>query len=176
MATTVDVPAIVDGQQQYAAIFRALDTLTDPNKVPEGMSPLRREAADAIRVIALTGARRNEIVGLRWQHVDLKAGTLTLPPRSHKTGRKTGEDRVIGLPAVASAIIARQAEGAPGDESSCQRTRMAEWTYQSLGGRFARSPISRPTLGLHGLRHSLASHMAMEGAEAAEIMATLGRR
>ena len=29
-------------------------------------------------------------------------------------------------------------------------------------------------IGLHGLRHSLASHMAMQGAEAAEIMTTLG--
>ena len=31
-----------------------------------------------------------------------------------------------------------------------------------------------PQIGLHGLRHSLASHMAMSGAEAAEIMAVLG--
>lgn len=31
-------------------------------------------------------------------------------------------------------------------------------------------------IGLHGLRHSLASHMAMNGAEAAEIMAALGHR
>ena len=32
------------------------------------------------------------------------------------------------------------------------------------------------TIGLHGLRHSLASHMAMEGAQASEIMAALGHR
>jgi integrase len=31
-------------------------------------------------------------------------------------------------------------------------------------------------IGLHGLRHSTASHMAMAGAEAAEIMAALGHR
>ena len=31
-------------------------------------------------------------------------------------------------------------------------------------------------IGLHGLRHSLASHMAMRGAEAAEIMTALGHR
>ena len=32
------------------------------------------------------------------------------------------------------------------------------------------------TIGLHGLRHSLASHMAMSGSEAAEIMTALGHR
>ena len=31
-------------------------------------------------------------------------------------------------------------------------------------------------IGLHGLRHSLASHMAMNGAEAAEIMTAMGHR
>ena len=31
-------------------------------------------------------------------------------------------------------------------------------------------------IGLHGLRHSLASHMAMRGAEASEIMVVLGHR
>src|SRR5690606_4169420 len=31
-------------------------------------------------------------------------------------------------------------------------------------------------IGLHGLRHSLASHMAMQGAQASEIMTALGHR
>ena len=31
-------------------------------------------------------------------------------------------------------------------------------------------------IGLHGLRHSLASHMAMAGAQASEIMTALGHR
>ena len=30
------------------------------------------------------------------------------------------------------------------------------------------------TLGLHGLRHSIASHLAMGGAQAAEIMTAMG--
>jgi site-specific recombinase XerD len=33
-----------------------------------------------------------------------------------------------------------------------------------------------PTLGLHGLRHSIASHLAMSGAQAAEIMTAMGHR
>ena len=31
-------------------------------------------------------------------------------------------------------------------------------------------------IGLHGLRHSLASHMAMQGAQASQIMTALGHR
>jgi len=31
-------------------------------------------------------------------------------------------------------------------------------------------------IGLHGLRHSLASHMAMQGAQASEIMTVMGHR
>jgi site-specific recombinase XerD len=32
------------------------------------------------------------------------------------------------------------------------------------------------SLGLHGLRHSIASHLAMGGAQAAQIMAAMGHR
>ena len=33
----------------------------------------------AIRLLALTGARRNEILNLRWEHVSFEHGTLTIP-------------------------------------------------------------------------------------------------
>jgi site-specific recombinase XerD len=33
-----------------------------------------------------------------------------------------------------------------------------------------------PTLGLHGLRHSVASHLTMGGAQAAQIMTAMGHR
>lgn len=38
----------------------------------------------AIRLLMLTGCRRNETLTLRWAHVDLDAGEL--PPRDPKTG------------------------------------------------------------------------------------------
>lgn len=135
---------------------------------------IRPAVADAIRIIALTGARRGEIAGLKWSHVDLKDGCLVLPPTAHKSGRKTGEDRIIGLPSVGQAIIARQPPGKPDD-----------FVFAPTGGQgpLALSPSWRKIrveaglpegIGLHGLRHSLASHMAMSGAQAAEIMTQLG--
>jgi integrase len=44
-------------------------------------------AIAAIKLIVLTGARRHEILSLRWEHVDLDAGELRLP--DSKTGAKT---------------------------------------------------------------------------------------
>jgi integrase len=44
-------------------------------------------AVAAIRLLLLTGARRGEILGLRWQDVDLERGVLNLPVS--KTGAKT---------------------------------------------------------------------------------------
>ena len=73
---------------------------------------MRPAVADAIRIIALTGARRGEIANLRWSHVDLARGLIVIPPAGHKTGRRTGAARTIAMPALAQVIIARQTGGA----------------------------------------------------------------
>lgn len=167
---------ILDDPDAYARLWQVLDQLTDPERLPDGQAPLRTEVADAIRVIALTGARKGEILGLRWSHVDLRAGTLTLPVEAHKTGRKTGQDRIIGLPALAATIIARQPEGQSG-ELVFQPARGGDRMDLTKPWKRVRDAADLPAgIGLHGLRHSLASHMAMNGAEAAEIMAALGHR
>ena len=133
--------------------------------------------ADAIRVIALTAARRGEIAGLRWQNVDLKKGLIILPPSTHKTGRKTGKPRIIGLPTAAMEIIARQPEGKPEDYVFAPTKGSGGAICLSAVWRKVRVEAKLPDgIGLHGLRHSLASHMAVSGAQAAEIMAALGHR
>jgi integrase len=137
---------------------------------------IRPAVADAIRVIALTGARRAEIAAMRWQHVDLKAGRIVLPPESHKTGSKTGKPRIIGLPAAAQAIIARQPDGEPEDLVFLP-TKGAGIIALSKPWRAIRTEAGLPEgIGLHGLRHSLASWLAMQGAEAAELMTLLGHK
>lgn len=167
---------ILDDPEAYARLWRVLDRLTDPDRLEDGEKLMRYEVADAIRVIALTGARKGEIVGLRWRHVDLMGGTLTLPLDAHKTGRKTGQERIIGLPALASAIIANQPAGGP-DDLVFTPARGGERLDLSKPWRIIRDATGLPAgIGLHGLRHSLATQMAMNGAEAAEIMSALGHR
>lgn len=167
---------ILDEPAAYARLWQALDRLTDPSSLEPGDRLMRPEVADAIRVIALTGARRGEITGLRWAYVNIKAGMLVLPVDAHKTGRKTQRERIIGLPSLASAIISRQPAGEPND-LVFRPTRGGDRIDLTRPWRTVRKAAGLPGgIGLHGLRHSLASHMAMSGAEAAEIMAALGHR
>jgi integrase len=158
---------ILEDADDYRRLFQALDRMEQEKRI-------RGAAADAIRVIALTGARRGEIAGLRWSHVDMKRGQLVLPPSAHKTGRKTGKPREIGLPAVAQAIIARQPSGAPDD--LVFKPAKGDGTISLTKVWYAvRAEAKLPEgIGLHGLRHSIGSTMAWAGAGAPEIMQALG--
>jgi integrase len=160
---------IMGGSDDYAQLFRTLSKMENEHRI-------RSTVADAIRIIALTGARRGEVVGMKWEHVDLKTGLVTLPPKSHKTGSKTGKPRHIGLPAEAQVIIARQPKGELGDyvfrPSKGKGTLAIAKPWMKV-----RTEAQLPAnLGLHGLRHSLASHLAMAGASAVELMEAMGHK
>lgn len=160
---------IMGDSDDYAQLFRTLSKMEDEHRI-------RSTVADAIRLIALTGARRGEVVGLRWQYVDLKSGLIALPPKAHKTGSRTGKPRIIGLPAEAQEIIARQTKGEPDDYVF--RPSKGEGTLAIAKPWMAvRKEANLPdNLGLHGLRHSLASHLAMAGASAVELMEAMGHK
>ena len=160
---------ILEDSDAYRRLFATLDRMETERRI-------RSPVADAIRLIALTGCRRGEAAGLRWGNVDLKQGRILLPPQSHKTGRKTGKPREITLPAEAQKIIAQQSEGGP-DDFVFSPTRGDGAIALSKAWRKVRKEADLPeTLGLHGLRHSIASHLAMGGAQAAEIMTAMGHR
>ncbi|HCZ33017.1 MAG TPA: hypothetical protein DHV93_05915 [Holophagaceae bacterium] len=77
---------------------------------------LRQQAAgsaavDILWLILYTGARPGELQVLEWPWVDLKAGVIRVPKEHHKTGRKTGEDRFIGLGPVAISILKARHKG-----------------------------------------------------------------
>jgi integrase len=160
---------ILEDSDGYGRLFATLDRMETERRI-------RSPVADAIRLIALTGCRRGEAAGLRWGNVDLKQGRVVLPPQSHKTGRKTGKPREIMLPAEAQKIIARQTEGGP-DDFVFSPARGDGAIALSKAWRKVRKEADLPeTLGLHGLRHSIASHLAMGGAQASEIMTAMGHR
>jgi integrase len=106
--------------------------------------------AAAIRLLALTGARRSEILNLRWREVDLERGVLVLP--DSKTGAKLvhlsppAVEILTNLPHkdVNDFVIAGGKEGAP---------------YQSLNAIWedVRAAAGLPDIRLHDLRHTYAS-------------------
>ena len=63
--------------EEYCRLGRAVDELEAKGKVS-------RHAAAAIRLLVLTGCRRNEVLELRWDDIDRTAGELRL--RDGKTG------------------------------------------------------------------------------------------
>jgi integrase len=160
---------ILEDKESYERMFRTLDEL-------QNTKILKPAHADAIRLVALTGARRGEVQNLRWRHVNLQTGLITFPISEHKTGRKTNKPRVIGLPAAARAIIARQPTGNAEDyvfkasKGNGPITLSEAWRTVRVAAKLPEG------IGLHGLRHSIATHLAMGGAEAAELMTLLGHR
>lgn len=156
--------------KHYKALFETLDTMERERR-------LRPVIADLFRLYAITGARRKELLELRWRHV--VGGNLVFPPGEHKGGKMSGKAKTIALPAIGQEIIARQPAGGPDDfvfrpakgeghivpEKSWRKVRQAAGLPNYADG----SPC-----GFHGLRHSVGSHLAMDGAEGPQIMAALG--
>ena len=154
----------------YARLFKALETMENELRI-------RRPVADAIRLIALTGARRSEVTGLLWRYVDLKAGRIVLPAKAHKTGKRTGKPRIIMLPTEAQVVIARQPGSDNPDAFVFQAAKGEGPLTLTKPWQAIRKEAKLPAaLGLHGLRHSLASHLAMAGASSVELMEALGHK
>ena len=64
---------ILEDADDYARLFKTLERMEQELRI-------RQPAADAIRLIALTGCRRGEAAGLRWRHVE--RDRIVLPPAS----------------------------------------------------------------------------------------------
>jgi integrase len=150
---------ILEDANDYARLFETLDRMETERRI-------RQPVADAIRLIALTGCRRGEAANLRWAHVELKRGRIVLPPNSHKSGRKTNKPRIIPLPAAAQAIIARQPQGEDQDFVFAPAKGDGALALSRIWANVREEAGFSKRLGLHGLRHSIASHLAMGGAQA----------
>jgi len=151
-------------------------TATEAREIAAGCRPERLDAelpsvAPAIRLLLLTGARREEIRTLQWSMVDVRERVLRLP--DSKTGAK-----VIPLAPAALAVIEKQ------------REHREEGSPYVLAGGAAGKPIidlekpwqriraiaGLPDVRLHDLRHTFASHGVMGGMSLPLIGRVLGHR
>nr|WP_175428653.1 site-specific integrase [Azospirillum argentinense] len=146
---------------EMARLGKALAELVD-----EGGNQV---AVNVVRLLALTGCRRGEITGLRWEWVDWGRACIRLP--DSKTGAK-----VVPLGAAALELLTEMQDGQhagpvfPGSGRSGSTT--AVWKVWDK----ARQRAELPELRIHDLRHSFASVGASGGDSLVVIGALLGHR
>jgi integrase len=123
----------------------------------------------AIRLLALTGARRSEILSLRWEYVDLERACLRLP--DSKTGAK-----IIRLGAPAMEVLASLSRVAgnpyvlPGEKDGAHYVGLPR-SWDRIRKRAGLEDVR-----LHDLRHSFASVAAGGGDSLLIIGALLGHK
>jgi integrase len=134
----------------------------------------RQDAAAALALLVVTGARKSEVLAATWDLVDLDRGTLTVP-RS-----KNGRPRHIPLSAVAAGILRRQAGRRARDNPhvfpSVHRPGRALENLRGAWARAKRAAGLPADLRIHDLRHSFASALANAGTPLYEIGTILGHR
>jgi integrase len=131
-----------------------------------------RVAAGAIRLLALTGARKSEVLRARWEHVDLTRRTLVVPLA------KSGDRRHIPL-SDAALVLLTGLRPMPGNPYVFPSARRAKMPVESVRGAWARAKAAAglpSSLRLHDLRHSFASALANRGHSLYEIGQILGHK
>ena len=121
--------------------------------------------ADVIRLLLLTGARKTEVLGLRWSEVEFARKVLLLPPVRTKAGGKTGERRITLSPPALEILSKRMPDDAE----------PADFVFPAMRGEGHLVALRRPFLKacakakltgvrIHDLRHSFASFAVADGA------------
>src|SRR5262249_23471264 len=114
-----------------------------------------------------TGARRSELLALKWADVDMKAATITF------TETKNGDSRTVPMTNRMMGLLTSLLR--PLDRLSLV---LPEWDPPALTvalGRLARN-LGLADLRFHDLRHDAASMPTMAGVPQRTIMALLGHR
>lgn len=158
------VKTFPDGRRERflspAELARLGDTLTVAQA--EGARPGH---VTIIRLLALTGARKNEIGRLRWAEVDVDRGLLRLS--DSKTGRK-----VVRLGSAALALLSEQERTKspyvfPDPRDPAQPIRNLDWAWVGFRKRAGLDDVR-----IHDLRHSFAS-VGLAGGQALPLIGKL---
>jgi integrase len=126
-----------------------------------------------------TGARRGELLALRWCDIDINIGEARIGEDTHAFETKNGDARtLILLPAVLDELHKFMPKDAATSTTLVFRSRLRPSqpyaTAQAFNDAIAEAGIKN--FRFHDLRHTAASYMAQSGASLLEIADTLGHR
>lgn len=148
--------------EQVQRFQEALDSYSDQN------------AANALRLLLFTGSREGEVLGAEWDQFDLARGVWTKP--SHNTKQKRVEHVPLsaGILELLQSMIPKESGPLfPGVRGGARTTLRRPWVQackavglvETLTVKGKRGPITkyRPTVRIHDMRHSFASHLVSNG-------------
>jgi integrase len=161
-------------EDEAARFFEAISKL-------QGNGELSDAFADALRLLLLTGARKTEVLGLRWSEWSHNRSMLILPPARTKAGGRTGERRIPLSPPATEILQRRLADArtklaeAKGGPSPLRTSQMRPFVFPATRGNGHAIGLRRPfvrvceeagldSFRIHDLRHSFASFAIADGA------------
>lgn len=119
------------------------------------------------------GLRFSEIINLRWKHIDFDNGFATLETT------KNGDARFVPIPdQVAGYLKGIKEPNLPEDFLFPSKNPEKRHPYSLIRKAFhnALQKTGLQDFKFHDLRHTCASHLAMNGATQGELMEVLGHR
>lgn len=130
--------------------------------------------ADFIRLGLNTGCRKNEMLELSWDRVDLKGNRLFFEPEQNKSAKR----RVVPLNEEArKALLGRfrfRAEFCPGSPWVFSHKNGERVKYMQNGFQAACKRAGIDRFRVHDLRHTCASWMVQQGVPMIEVRDVLG--
>lgn len=133
---------------------------------------------DAVLLMLLTGQRKSEVLGARWETIDLRRATWTIPTEDFKGKR---EHHVRLAPPALDVFRKRKAAAAPGDEYVFQTTSRGDGTPTPcvILHREWKAVLDKAKIRnfhIHDLRHTFGSWHSMGGHSLQKLQALLGHQ
>ena len=165
---TVPVKGIAKNPRPKLTRFLSADEIERLHRVLDRLVdewPSRRQQADIVRLLLLTGCRKGEILKLRWSEVD--------SDRLNLAHTKTGPRRVW-LSRAAQGILARQPRAAGPYVFPSPRHPDKPLSPTLPFWRRARKEAGLDDVRLHDLRHTVASQAVARGVPLSTVARMLG--
>jgi integrase len=158
------------------------DRFLQPDELPRFLAAIdsleNQTIADAFRLMLFTGARKSNVLAMRWDELDLSGGNWRIPAAKSKNNKTLP----VHLPETAVAIITKLKDASDGSSPfvfPCRNKgeRQAKPIQDvKFSWNLVREKSGLKDLRMHDLRRSLGSWMAAGGASLPVIGKTLGHR